>query len=146
MTSAVHLKTILGATLLVPFAAFAADAAAGKAIGKLLEGGELQCEPSMPVFCANIHVSCAIPSSIKSFPFRLRAVRDRGSITAPASADADVVQPYRDGPRITWAADDTYVILEPREGKGYLKFNADGSYNIRYYLRNDVWMVRGSCE
>lgn len=136
---------LLGTILLAPVAANAAEAA-GKSIGKLLEGGELACEPSMPVFCANIHVSCAIPSSIKSFPFRLRAVRDRGSITAPSTADADVVQPYRDGPRITWATDDTYVILEPREGKGYLKFNADGSYNIRYYLRNDVWMVRGNCE
>lgn len=142
MSDAWMTRTVVATAMMFPLAVPAADGP----IPKLLKNGTLACEPLITHYCANIHVSCANPSSIRTFPFQLHAARDKASITAPDKADDDIVALYRDGTRVTWAPDDSFLLLEPRNGPGYLKLTADGIWIMRYYLRNDAWMARGSCE
>lgn len=114
------------------------------AIAKLAQAGAVSCQPAHPVFCSNIHVSCAGPSSLRTFPFKLRATRAQGSIESVSDSDG-VAQQYVDG-RVEWNDKDGYLILRPRQGNGYLKMLADGSYSFRHYARDDATMSRGHCR
>ena len=116
----------------------------GNAIAKLAQAGAVACQPAHPVFCSNIHVSCAGPSSLKTFPFKLRASRAQGSIEGPADT-AGVAKQYVDG-RVEWNEKEGYVILRPRQANGSLKLLADGSYSFRHYSQHDATMSRGHCR
>lgn len=119
-------------------------AVAQDAMARLLQAGEVACEPVLPIFCSNIHVKCVGPSTTKSFPFKLRAAGTRGSIEA-APDHADVTTPYAPA-RVEWGEASAYVILRPQEGNGYVKMHADGSYVIRHYAPNGALMSRGECR
>lgn len=118
--------------------------AAPDAISRLLQAGEVVCEPALPVFCGNIHVTCAGPSSIKSFAFRLRAAGTQGALESHAD-DGDVARPYANA-RVEWGEAAAYVILWPQQGNGYVKLLADGSYSFRHYAPLGALMSRGECR
>jgi hypothetical protein len=135
--------------VLTVLAFLAAGPALGKdenanAVAKLAQTGAVACQPVHPVFCSNIHVSCAGPSSLKTFSFKLRANRTQGSIEGPADT-AGVAQQYVNA-RVEWYDKDGTVILRPREGNGYVKLLADGSYVIRHYSQYYATMSRGHCR
>lgn len=98
------------------------------------------CEPALPTFCANIHVSCSGRTEVPTFAFRLHAQDERGWIETGAHA---VREQYRDA-RVHWSED--AVILRPRQGAGYIKLRADGRYSFRLYERHEGIMSYGHCR
>lgn len=135
----------LAAALALSLAAGLAGAKESRtAIAKLAQAGAVACQPAHPVFCSNIHVFCSGPSALKTFAFKLRATRAQGSMEGPADT-AGVAAQYENA-RVQWHHKDGYVILRPRQGNGYLKMLADGSYSFRHYSRDDATMSRGHCR
>lgn len=128
-------------------AVFAAAAdAAPSAIAALVRSGAVACQPAMPLFCSNIHVSCAGPSQMRALPFTLRATRSTGAIDIAAADTAGLRELYADA-RVEWDTDDAYVILRPRQASGYVKLLADGTYIVRHYTAPyAATMSRGRCE
>lgn len=122
----------------------AADDGARSVVAKLAQAGEVSCQPAHPVFCANIHVSCALPSAIPTFAFKLRAKGESAFIES-ATDTAGIVPLYERG-RAEWDAQDGSVIVWPREGPGYIKLAADGRYSFRYYGPQAATMSRGQCR
>jgi hypothetical protein len=98
----------------------------------------------MAVFCSNIHVSCSGPSSIKTFPFILRATRAHGAIES-ASDTAGIAEQYKNA-SVEWHSEDEYVILRPHQANGYIKMLADGTYSFRHYPEHVGIMSRGLCS
>lgn len=134
-------------SLVAALALAAGLAAAGEArspLEKLAFTGKVSCQPAMPVFCSNIHVSCAGPSALKTFPFVLRATRAEGSIES-ASDPAGMTKRYAQA-SIEWDAAGEYVLLRPRRGNGYVRLLADGSYSFRHYEEESATMSRGHCR
>lgn len=153
-------RLILGLTLSVFGATGFAQGgdAAQSAIAKLAQSGELACQPSLPVFCGNLHVSCSGPTSIKTFAFKLSAKGAVGSIEPvfAVDADADAVgadaeagaamkAQYQDGP-VEWDSAGAYVILRPRQASGYILIAADGRYSFRHYVQGAGMMLIGRCD
>jgi hypothetical protein len=112
---------------------------------RLDQAGQVVCEPAMPVFCANIHVTCSGPSTVRAFGFALRARSGQGSI-ASVSDTAGITQQYADA-RVEWEPDAASVILRPRQAGGYIKLLADGTYSFRHYASPEAAMMsRGHCR
>jgi len=114
-----------------------ADAAAPRAVA-------VECEPALPVFCQNIHVSCAGPTELRTFPFKLRVASGRGWIEAGPEA-ADFQRQYADA-RIEWGHADAYVLLFPQGRPGYIKLLADGTFSFRHYPGDTGVMSYGRCQ
>lgn len=98
----------------------------------------------MPVFCSNIHVSCAGPSTLRTFPFDLRATRTEGWIES-AFDPTGMAKRYAPA-SIEWHEAGEYVLLRPKETNGYVKLLADGSYSFRHYEKETATMSRGHCR
>jgi hypothetical protein len=98
----------------------------------------------MAVFCSNIHVSCSGPSSIRTFPFVLRATRARGAIES--TSDTSGIEEQYKNASVEWHGEGEYVILRPRRGNGYIKMLADGRYSFRHYPEHVGLMSRGLCS
>lgn len=144
ITALLPLSIGLGAWAADDGARAGAGPAAPDAVARLQQAGAVACEPLLPVFCGNIHVSCAGPSTIKSFPFNLRAAGARGTIESGVDA-ADVAAPYA-AARVEWGDAAAYVIFWPAQGGGYVKLLADGSYSFRHYGSAGALMSRGQCR
>lgn len=114
------------------------------AIAKLARTGEVSCQPAMPVFCSNIHVSCSGPSATKAFPFKLRATSTRGSLESKSDA-AGMTEQFESG-RVEWGNENGYVILYSHQTNGYVKMLADGRYSFRHYSQYAATMSRGHCD
>ena len=125
------------------FAAAAGDTVQG-AVATLRRSGEVMCQPALPVFCYNIHVSCSGPTTTPAFPFTLRAARDDGSIESSADTSG-IAADYQRG-RVEWDDEGAYVILRPQHAAGYIKVLADGSYSFRHYTPSGGTMSRGQCH
>lgn len=130
---------VAGSTALMP----ASTGAAEGLVGKLARGGQVACEPALPHFCANVHVSCAGRSTLETFAFTIRAGRTQGMLEAEAASE--VAQHFADA-RVHWEAGSAYVILEPRHGPGYVKLLDEGGFVLRYYRREAGLMAYGSCR
>jgi len=138
------LHFISGLTLSVSVGFAAQSDAPQTAIARLAHTGKISCQPSLPVFCSNIHVSCSGPSALRTFPFTLRATRTHGSIES-TSDTAGMTEQYENG-RVEWHSEDAYVILRPRQTNGYIKMLADGTYSFRHYSQYAATMSRGHCN
>ncbi len=135
------------AVLLAGAGLMAAHGIAQTTVAKLAETGEVSCEPALPVFCGNIHVSCSGPSALKAFPFKLRASGSRGWIeTAADTADPKGIGELYENGRLDWDSRLAYVIVQPHRGNGYVKVQADGSYSFRHYSQDGATMSRGYCR
>jgi uncharacterized membrane protein (DUF4010 family) len=138
-----RLALALAAFSLAGFAA--ANDAQQSAIAKLRQTGEVSCKPILPFFCANMHVSCAGQTSIETFAFKLRASRTHGSIDS--ASESESLQRLFENGRVDWDSAGAYVILHSSQmNSGYIKLNADGTYNFRYYPRPDGVMSLGRCN
>lgn len=113
-------------------------------VARLAQTGEVSCRPSLPYFCGNLHVSCSGQTAIETFPFRLKASADLGTIDF-APDTAGLRAQYENG-RVEWDKEGTYVILFPRLAGGYIKLLADGTYSFRHYSRNMAVMSVGRCH
>ncbi len=135
---------MLGSALAVPAGWAQGVDADAAAISKLAHTGEASCEPALPYFCANIHVTCSGPTSIKTFPFKLRAKVSQGWIES--SADTSGIREAYENGSAEWSGEGLYVILRPHEGHGYIKMLANGTYSFRHYSQGTASMSRGHCR
>ena len=123
----------------------AANDAPQSAIAKLRQTGEVSCKPILPFFCANMHVSCAGQTAIETFAFKLRATRTHGSIDSAPETES-LRRQFENG-RVDWDSAGAYVVLHSSQmNSGYIKLNADGTYNFRFYPLNDGVMSLGRCN
>lgn len=113
-------------------------------VAKLAQTGEVSCLPTLPSFCSNMHVSCAGQTSIKSFPFKLKANLSHGTIESAPETESLRIQ-YENG-RLEWDKGGMYVILLPRLASGYIKLLADGTYSFRHYAQHIGAMSIGRCS
>lgn len=113
-------------------------------IAKLAQTGEVACQPSLPFFCSNLHVSCSGQTAIETFPFTLKAGVSHGTIDSVPDTEGLRAQ-YENG-RVEWDEEGEYVILFPRSASGYVKLLADGTYSFRHYSRNLGVMSTGRCH
>jgi len=113
-------------------------------LSKLRSGGEVTCQPSHPVFCTNVHVTCVGPTRVATFPFRLRANETSGSIAAPE--DAAPIGTLYERAGATWDASTESLILRPSGAQGYIRLHPDGRYSFRAYMGAVGVMSLGRCE
>lgn len=113
-------------------------------LARLAQTGEVSCAPALPYFCGNIHVSCSGQTSIRAFPFKLRAAAPHVSIDTARDA-AGIGEQYR-GASLEWDGEGAYVVLLPKQAKGYIKLLADGSYSFRHYAQDLGTMSHGHCR
>ena len=113
-------------------------------LSKLRATGEVSCQPSHPVFCANVHVSCVGPTRVATFPFQLRAAGTSGSIKA-VGQDTPWDGLY-DHAKAIWDAQTQSLILQPAGTNGYLRLQPNGQYVFRYYIGAAGVMSLGRCE
>ena len=119
--------------------------ASQSAIAKLRQTGEVSCKPILPFFCANMHVSCAGQTAIETFAFKLRATRTHGSIDSAPETE-NLRRQFENG-RVDWDSAGAYVVLHSSQmNSGYIKLNADGTYNFRFYPLNVGVMSLGRCN
>lgn len=116
----------------------------GGVVGQLATTGEVSCQPTLPFFCSNMHVSCAGLTSIATFRFKLRATGVAGTIESAPGTES-VRAPYENG-GVEWDPAGAYVIVLPRTGGGYIKLFADGGYSFRHYAQHGAAMSLGRCE
>jgi hypothetical protein len=110
-------------------------------IAKLARTGEVSCQPALPFFCGNIHVACSGLTTTRTFAFRLRVAGADGWIESAS----DIGALYAPG-RVEQDPEGAYLILRPRQGGGYIKLLADGSYSFRHYARDAATMSYGRCD
>jgi hypothetical protein len=113
------------------------------ALAKLARTGEVSCEPALPYFCGNTHVSCSGQTPIRTFRFKLRAGATHGWIDAATDTEG-MREQYRRA-RLEWDVDGAYVVFLPNPAKGYIKLHADGSYSFRHYAQDVGAMSHGHC-
>ena len=105
----------------------------------LAEKGRVECQPAIPFFCRNIHVSCSGQSTIRTQPFELIVTGERGMLVydmgKPAGPDSGPVR----------IADD-YALLRLRPDADYVRVEADGRYSFRIYLKGIALMSHGTCS
>lgn len=122
----------------------AAGQTALDAVAKLRQTGALSCEPALPFFCGNLHVSCSGRTSLPTFAFTLRATHAQGAIE-PALEAEGFRQQYQ-GAGVDWDNQGQYVIVRPAQTSGYIKLLANGSYSFRHYLQHVGVMSLGRCQ
>ena len=138
------LQLILVSTLSIPDGFAAGKDAPRTAIAKLAQTGRVACQPTLPLFCGNIHVACSGRSTPRTFPFELRATFSHGWIES-RSDTSGIKELYENG-RIDWENEDAYVIFRPQGRNGYIKLLANGEYSFRHYSQNDATMSIGHCD
>jgi hypothetical protein len=135
---------LLGAvSVLLGVASAGAGAQPPDALSRLKRDGHVACEPSVPYFCANLHVSCAGRTAVPTFAFSLRATPAGAALDAGPHARAFVEQ-YAGG-SVQWSSDGRYVIVRPARTGGYIKLFRDGRYVFRHYPQHEGIMSLGSC-
>ena len=127
----------------VAAALFAGPAGAG-ALAKLESTGAVTCLPTLPFFCANIHVGCAGRTTLRTFAFTLRTSAGRAWIESDADT-AGIGKRYRNA-RIYRDEKGAYVIFRPRAGRGYIKLLDNSRYSFRHYVRDLGTMSHGRCQ
>jgi hypothetical protein len=103
---------------------------------------EVECEPTVPFFCMNIHAGCAGRTDLPAPQFKLNADAGRGWIE---SADTDMRDLYANG-RAEWNECETRVLVRPERGQGYIRLLVDGRYVFRYYRADTGIMSYGNCR
>lgn len=125
--------------------AFGAWAQADSMVGKLKRNEKISCKPIEPNFCLNMHVSCAGKTNYEAFAFSLQASDTKGTIAVAKAFDQ-----YSDlyaSANVQWSSDNSYLILSPAKGKGYIKVFDNGKYVFRYYpINQEGIMSIGFCE
>jgi hypothetical protein len=135
---------LLALTMAVPCGLASGAEGVPSTVAKLAQTGQLACEPSLPHFCANLHVACAGKTSVATFPFRLRAGGTRGSIEA--GPEAESLPALYENAGVEWDGQGRYAMLQPASASGYVKLLADGSYSFRYYRQHTGLMSIGLCR
>ena len=139
------IKRLLLALALSSFPALAAGGNAPRARAAIAaQALELDCRPTLPYFCSNLHVACSGRTEIRTFAFKLRAQPARGWIES--ASDASGMRKLYEDARVDWGAQAAYLILRPRGADGYVKLLADGRYTFRYYAQNAGVMSQGHCR
>ncbi|HEX9182681.1 MAG TPA: hypothetical protein VF876_05410 [Burkholderiales bacterium] len=113
------------------------------AVSRLKREGHVACKPSVPYFCANLHVTCAGKTAVPTFPFSLRTAPN--GVALGAAADAQTFVEMYAGSRVEWSSDGQHVIVRPAQSSGYIKLFRDGTYVFRYYPQHEGVMSLGTC-
>lgn len=135
----------LGALIAAVASGHAAVDATPSVVDKLLQQGEVVCEPAWPAFCGNIHVACAGQTTLSAFAFTLRVSGGHARLTAMGADDDGIAGRYARA-RVVDDAQNLSVLLMPESSHGYLKLQADGRYSLRHYLGHQGIMSLGRCR
>ena len=111
---------------------------------KLRQGGKVSCQATEPFFCENMHVRCSGRTSVRTFPFELRATGRADSLELVTTAE-EFRRRYENAD-VEWDEDGDYVLLQPKAAKGYLKLLAGGKYVFRHYRQDAGVMSLGRCR
>jgi len=125
-------------------ASFCLAAEPADLLSKLRAAGVLRCQPSHPVFCANVHVACVGQTRTPTFPFQLRATETSGSIKS--DGDTAALHGLYDSANAIWDSSTQSLILQPVGANGYVRLQSDGRYVFRYYIGAVGVMSLGRCE
>lgn len=113
--------------------------------GKIKNGAKLVCKPDEPNFCLNVHVSCAGKTNYQAFAFGLKTTSNKGSLSV--NKEFDQFSELYASANVEWAADNSYILISPANGKGYIKMFQNGKYVFRYYPPNQEGIMSlGVCE
>ena len=104
----------------------------------------LFCEPTLSYFCSNIHIGCAGQSTLRTWPFTISMVGNKGKM-ASALERSTQIKAVRDGD-IVRADDLDSLILFLKPGKDYIKVSTTGKFNFRHYTQRGALMTYGWCS
>ena len=104
----------------------------------------LFCEPTLSYFCSNIHIGCAGQSTLRTWPFTISMIGNKGKM-APAIEQSTLIKAVRDGD-IVRADDLDSLILFLKPGKDYVKVSTTGKFNFRHYTQRGALMTYGWCS
>ena len=138
-----HAAQVVALSLLVAAATAGSTTQPPDALSKLKHEGQISCQPSLPYFCSNMHVSCAGQTTLSTFTFSLRVTPSGGALKAPPGNEA-IVERYADS-QLEWSNDGLYLIVRPAWSSGYIKLFQDGRYVFRHYPRHEGVMSLGTC-
>jgi hypothetical protein len=121
-----------------------ATAVAGDAVSRLTSTGTVNCQPILPYFCDNLHVSCSGRTTLPTFPFTLKISAARAWLES--DADTSGIKALYENARLDRDKDGAYVLFRPHAANGYIKLLADGRYSFRHYARDLGTMSHGHCH
>jgi hypothetical protein len=142
-SSPTHAAQVGALSLLVAAATAGATTQPPDALSKLKHEGRISCQPSLPYFCSNMHVSCAGQTTLSTFTFSLRVTPSGGALEAPPGNET-IVERYADS-QLEWSNDGLYLIVRPAWSSGYIKLFRDGRYVFRHYPLHEGVMSLGTC-
>ncbi len=111
-------------------------AAFGLAILLTISGGanaaDLRCTPTLPVFCANVHVGCAGRTTLPTHGFAIAA---------------DQIA-YDDGTvwDVTRASSDSGDVYRRKGARDWIRVDPEGRFSQRVYLGRGPVMAFGVCR
>jgi len=97
---------------------------------------ELVCVPLFPVFCANVHVSCAGRSAVETHPFTVRISR-AGTVIEVEGQDAYPV---------STAMSRSGVVLRPELTRDWVRIDPEMNFSQRIYRGGTALMSIGTCK
>jgi hypothetical protein len=139
-----HSRSLVSLSGLVLAGLVVAAEAPHDVLSKLRSDGEVTCQPSLPVFCANMHIACAGQTNIPTIPFKLRASRSAGAIQILAPDES--LRALYERPTANWDSQGTYLLLQPSHGQGYIRVLANGNFAFRHYSGAMGLMSLGLCK
>ena len=93
----------------------------------------LRCVPDFPVYCANLHVSCAGRSDLPTPELHIVTARHMAWVRENGDT------------RIKGVTHDRNARILRGAGAGYIRIDADGRYSQRIYVNGRAWMSIGNC-
>ena len=112
---------------------------------KLAKEGDVNCNPALRYFCANIHVGCSGRTSIPTFPFSILLINKQVQIKA-AMNSPEIRDLFKDKYNIYWAQNSDYILIHFHARRGYIKVLENGKYRFRYYRNGFAVMSYGWCD
>ncbi len=96
----------------------------------------MSCAPSLPQFCANIHVGCAGRSKLATSAFRITIRRNQSRVEFAAGTGWPAVATQSGGD----------LILRPEGGRDWIRIQPDGTFSQRIYRKGRALMTHGKCR
>ncbi len=94
------------------------------------------CQPSLSVFCRNIHVNCAGATRIPTVPFKITISGVEARIQIHSTHTQTTGQVFRD----------KVVLIELAASNDWIRIEQDGRYIHRIYRNGQAAMSYGTCQ
>lgn len=94
------------------------------------------CKPALPVFCRNIHVSCAGATRIRTTPFNVWI----------SDADALVTFAGSDTPLRGRVGDGRDLVIRLHDSRDWIRIERNDRFSHRIYRKRGAAMSYGMCK